>query len=133
MKKQFGIVAHTETRDTDVMLLKVVQANAPGLKISAVGGPNILENPDSLKLIGYKISDPSGYDISHLIGSFYNKPIIDETGLTDAYDVDVKWNPQLRGTAMQNEMERILREQFGLSLTPDNRPMDMLVVERKQN
>ena len=130
IKKQYGITAHTETRDTDVLVLTVISTNAPGIKVSAGGGPNIWGNRGSLKLVGYKISDPSGYDLSHVIGSFYNKPVVDETGLTDAYDVDVKWNGNLRGAALQKEIERIIREQYGLEITPANRPLDMLVVEK---
>ena len=132
IRKQFGLVAHPETRDTDVLVLRVVQTNAPALKISAGGGPGIWENRDSLKLVGYKMSDPSGYDISHVVAEFLNKPVIDETGLTDAYDVDVKWNLRLRGTAMQKEIERVMHDELGLSITPENRPLEMLVVERQK-
>ena len=130
IKKQYGIVAHPETRDTDVIVLKVVNTNAPGIKISAGGGPNIWENRGSLKLIGYKITDPSGFDIAHVIGSFYNQPVIDETGLTDKFDVDAKWNGNLRGTALQKEIERVMREQFGLEVVKDKQPVEMLVVEK---
>jgi uncharacterized protein (TIGR03435 family) len=132
LKKQYGITTHTETRDTDVMVLTVVSNNAPGLKVSAGGGPNIWQNAGSLKLIGFKISDPNGNGISHIISRLYNKPVVDETGLTDAYDVDVTWNPSLQGNALRNELERIMREQFGLEATPGRRSLDMLVVERKK-
>jgi len=130
IKKQFGIVAHPETRDTDVLVLKNTNPNAPGLKISSGGGPNIWENLGSLKLVGYKISDPSGYDLAHFIGALFNKPVIDETGLTNSYDVDAKWNGNLRGVALQNEIERVMREQFGLEVVKDNRPVEMLIVEK---
>jgi uncharacterized protein (TIGR03435 family) len=130
IKKQYGIVAHPETRDTDVLVLRVAKTNAPGIKISAGGGPNIWTTRDGIKLVGYKVSDPSGYDISHVIGGFYNQPVIDETGLTDAYDVDAKWNGNLSGKALQLEIERVMREQFGLEVVKDRRPVEMLVVER---
>jgi uncharacterized protein (TIGR03435 family) len=130
IKKQYGITGHMETRDTDVLVLKVVDAHPPGLRVSTGGGPNISESDGEIKLVGYRTSDPSGYDISHLIGSYYNKPVMDETGLTNAYDVDVKWPTGLRGAALQKEVERILREQFGLAITPDDRPLQMLVVDR---
>ncbi|HZF02675.1 MAG TPA: DUF3738 domain-containing protein, partial [Methylomirabilota bacterium] len=119
-----------ETRDMSVLVLKVVNTNAPGLKISAGGGPNIWTTRDSIKLVGYKVSDPGGYDIAHVIGGFYNLPVIDETGLTDAYDLDAKWNGNLRGTALQKEIERVTREQFGLEVVKDNRPVEMLVVQK---
>jgi len=132
IKKQFGITAHPETRDTDVLVLRVVATNAPGIKISAGGGPNIWTTRDSIKLVGYKVSDPSGYDIAHVIGGFYNLPVIDETGLTNSYDVDAKWNGNLRGTALQKEIERVMREQFGLEVVKDNRSVEMLVVEKSK-
>jgi uncharacterized protein (TIGR03435 family) len=130
LKKQFGIVAHTETRDANVLVLKVIKPNAPGLKVSDGGGPNIWTGNGSIKLHGYKISDPGGFDIGHVLGGFYNLPVIDETGLTDSYDVDVQWNPRLQGNALRKEIENILRDQFGLELAPDRRPMEMLVVEK---
>ena len=130
IKKQYGIVAHPETRDTDVLVLRVVSTNAPGIKISAGGGPNIWENRGSLKLIGYKITDSSGYDIAHVIGSFYNLPVIDETGLTNTYDVDVKWNGNMKGNAGRKEFDNVMRDQLGLELVPDRRPVEMLVVEK---
>jgi hypothetical protein len=46
--------------------------------------------------------------------------------------VDVTWNPSLQGNALRNELERIMREQFGLEATPGRRSLDMLVVERKK-
>jgi uncharacterized protein (TIGR03435 family) len=133
IKKQFGLVAHPETRDTEVLVLRNPNPNAPGLKISKGGGPNIWENAGSVKLVGYKMSDPSGYDVVHTIGSAFNMPVIDETGLTDAYDIDFHWNAKLIGDALKKEIQRALGEQLGLQLVPDRRPMEMLVVERAKD
>jgi len=130
IKNQFGLVAHTETRDTDVLVLKVANTNAPGLKISNGRGPNIWTQQGDIKLQGYKMSDPSSYDVVHTMGAYFNVPVIDETGLTDAYDVDFKWNANLSGDAEKKDIMRVLREQFGLELVPDRRPMEMLVVEK---
>ena len=130
LKKQFGIVAHTETRDTDVLVLKCVNPHAPGMKISAGNGPNIWTRRDGVKLQGYKMSDPGGFDVAHLLGNFYDLPVVDETGLTDAYDIDVHWDSSLNGNDLRKQIKTILREQFGLELIPDRRPMDMLVVEK---
>jgi uncharacterized protein (TIGR03435 family) len=130
IKKQFGLVAHTETRDTDVLVLKNTNPNAPGLKISKGGGPNIWMNSGSVKLVGYKMTDPSGFDVAHTIGMYFNMPVVDETGLTGAYDIDFHWNANLQGDAAKKEVQRALSEQLGLELVPDRRPMEMLVVEK---
>jgi uncharacterized protein (TIGR03435 family) len=125
IKRQFGVVAHTEAREMDVLVLKVINPNAPGLKISAGGGPNIWTENGSIKLLGYKMAD-----FTHVIGVFFSHPVIDETGLSDAYDVEAKWDSHLKGNALQTEIENIMRNQFGLELTPDKRSVQMLVVEK---
>ena len=104
IKKQFGVTAHPETRDMNVLVLKAFDPHASGLKVSAGGGPNIWTGNGSLKLQGYTMAD-----FTHVIGQFYSQPIIDETGLTDAYDVEAKWNANLKGKALQNEIESIMR------------------------
>ena len=130
LKKQFGVTAHSDMHDTDVLVLKNPNPGAPGLKISSGGGHSIWMHPDSLKLVGFKMSDPSGSDVAHLLGGLFKRPVVDETGLTNSYDVDIKWNGNLRGSAEPKEFQRVLGEQLGLELVPDRRAMEMLVVEK---
>jgi uncharacterized protein (TIGR03435 family) len=68
----------------------------------------------------------------HLLGQFYNLPIVDETGLTNKYDVDAHWNPSLQGDAAKKELETMLRDQLGLALTPDQRSTERLIVEKQK-
>jgi RNA polymerase sigma factor (sigma-70 family) len=89
IKKQFGLVAHPETRDTDVLVLKITDPNTPGLKISKAGGPSSSwPQPGRVRFGGYKMSDPGGIDLAHELGMQAGQPVIDETGLIDAYDID---------------------------------------------
>jgi uncharacterized protein (TIGR03435 family) len=129
--RQFGLVAHTETRITNVLVLKNINPNAPGLKISAGGGWRITwPRPGEVQLYDCSMSDPSGLDLVHEIGLQANIPVIDETGLTNAYDIDFHWNPSLKGGALENDISRALNEQLGLALVPDRRAVEMLVVEQ---
>ena len=132
IKKQFGVVAHPETRDTDVLVLKNTNPNAPGLQISQSDGPKPRSRwqPGNVKFIGYKMSDPCGYDVVHEIGLQANLPVVDETGLTNAYDIDIHWDPNLKGDALKQEIQRTMSEQLGLKLIPDRRSVEMLVVEK---
>lgn len=138
IKKQFGIVGHMEMEDTDVFVLRVSQPGAPGLKISQRAGPQIGVDGLHLNLRGYKMTDTSGYDFIHLLSSVYGRPVLDETGLTDAYDIDLAWDssvtfprPPAHGdAAFLKEFTATLHNRLGLELVPANRPMEMLVVER---
>jgi uncharacterized protein (TIGR03435 family) len=56
--------------------------------------------------------------------------VIDETGLTDSYDFVLHWNGNLNLKDQNKDIERALKEQLGLELMPDRRPLEMLVVEK---
>ncbi len=133
IKKQFGLVGHMETRDTDVLVLKAGGTAAARLKTSSRSGPNISWETGNIKLLGYKMSDPSGYDLAHTISMILDKPVIEETGLTGAYDLNLRWNGNLTGDALQQEFKTMLQDQFGLELASDRRPLEMLVVERAKD
>ena len=79
------------------------------------------------------MSDPSGYDLAHTISMILDKPVIEETGLTGAYDLNLRWNGNLTGDALQQEFKTMLQDQFGLELASDRRPLEMLVVERAKD
>ena len=131
IKRQFGLVAHSETRVTNILVLKSVNPNAPGLKISAGGGRSSRwPQPGNAQFFDCKMSDPSGLDLTHEIGLQANIPVVDETGLTNAYDIDLHWNPNLQGDALKNDIRRAMKEQLGLVLVPDRRQVEMLVVEK---
>ena len=125
IKKQFGIVAHPETREMDVLVLKNSNPQASRIKISATSNENSWSENGSIRLQGYKMAD-----IAHRLGTFFEQPVIDETGLTDNYDAELKWDSRLQGEALRREMKNILRDQFGLELTPGRRPVQVLVVEK---
>jgi uncharacterized protein (TIGR03435 family) len=131
IKKQFGLVGRVETQDTDVQILKTSQTAAPGLKISRRPGPQINLGEGRVRLRGYKMSDSSGYDLVHLLASMCNQPVVDETGLTNAYDIDLVWDSGLSGDALLQAFRTKMHDQLGLDLVPASRPMQMLVVEKE--
>lgn len=131
IKKQFGVVAHPEKRVTDVLILKNTNPNAPGLKISTRVDPaSSWPQPGFFQCFGFKMSDPIKPDLVHEIGQQANLPVIDETGLTNAYDIDFHWNANLQGDAMKADIMRELNKQLGLVLIPERREVEMLVVEK---
>lgn len=127
IKKQFGFVGHPETRDTDVLVLKVSNPAATGLKVNTQHrNYNINWRKGELAIVNFKMSD-----VVYCLGTgAFNLPVIDETGLTDSYDFDLHWNGNLKWNDQKKEIERALQEQLGLELVRDRRPLEMLVVEK---
>ena len=121
--RQFGLLAHTETRDMDVLVLKVADPTAPALKPSKED-TDIEMDPGVLTLLSFNMAE-----VSHILEGYFLQPIINETALTDRYDLKLRWNRSLKGDPAKKEIERQLREQLGLEMVPDHRPVQMFVFD----
>jgi uncharacterized protein (TIGR03435 family) len=127
LQKRFHLTAHTETRPADVVVLKVQNPNPPGLK------PHNSDDGNSSWVGGNRKTAIRNQPISGLlydIESRIGRPVIDETGLTGKYDLQIQWQTRA-GESDKDAYVRTMREQFGLALVPTNMPVEMLVVEKK--
>jgi uncharacterized protein (TIGR03435 family) len=133
IKRQFGVVARRETRDTDVLLLQYNNPAADGLK-----------PPDSLR---QSLNAPKGAAFKSGNGEFatfsqplftlvnflerrFKLPVVDQTGLTKKYDLDLTWDEPKGAEPNDDGLKQALRRQLGLELTPGRAPLEMLVVEK---
>jgi uncharacterized protein (TIGR03435 family) len=126
IKKQFGMTARREVRETDVLLLKLKFENAPGLKISA---PNA-----NLKYQmgprAYVVANSPVSRLGNFLETYVSKqPVLDYTGLTNNYDIALNLVPK-RGETKKDAVKKVLLDQLGLELVPTNMPIEMLVVEK---
>jgi len=126
IKRKFGVVAKTETRDTDVWLLKVKYSNAPALERHT--GPN---NGNGVSPIpgGFRFWN-DGMDF--LVANFElrgNRPVIDGTGLSDKFDFDLNCS---EAELVNRDLDAVNQalDPLGLELVPTNMPIKMLVVEK---
>jgi uncharacterized protein (TIGR03435 family) len=144
VKKRFGLIGKKETRETDVLILKLsrpeMQAFKPAnsLKRSMnITDPNIRSTRSLRTRSG--ASTKTWFDTTleetrlrdSLEGQF-RLPIIDETGLTNRYDFSFT-GPVFRdndGEAHNRITSEALLDQLGLELVPTNMPIEMLVVEK---
>lgn len=66
--------------------------------------------------------------------AFAGRPVIDETGLTGTFDIDLIWTPDERlapaTTQPDVSLFAALEEQLGLKLEPAHRPFQVRVVQR---
>jgi hypothetical protein len=128
LKNKLGLVAHTETRDMDVLLLKVRRPNAPGLKPPT--GYGFSDFWGHYLFHGIPISSahpsphPSDFTLALELEFPFEKPVIDQTGLTQKFDIDLKWDGD------NDALKQALLDQLGLELVPAKMPVEMLVVQK---
>jgi uncharacterized protein (TIGR03435 family) len=130
LKTKLGLTGRHEIRDMDVLLLKMRNPDAPGLRPPVGGGYCYLHND------GYKVeikwaNEPIS-KITEFMESNSKMPVIDETGSTTKCSIDIQWeeDPQ---DPLHQALQQVLREQLGLELVPSRQPVDMLIVEKAAN
>jgi uncharacterized protein (TIGR03435 family) len=148
LRDRFKLEAHRETRDLPVYSL--VQARpggtlGPGLRRSAVN----CQDPEARKK-AYASAPPGGRLICGLTdsgGTFTGggieistlltiltgasgRPVLDRTGLTGGFDVDLKWSQTLQDAADAVSIFTAVQEQLGLKLESATAPLEVAVVDR---
>jgi uncharacterized protein (TIGR03435 family) len=125
IKKKFSVVGKYEMRDLDVLLLKVENLNAVGLK---PGTPQMRSG-----LVTHGLIHLKNISISRLakdLGWDLQIPVIDQTGLVGNYDFDF---PENLGATPAEKLEKAkqwLLTELGLKLVPNREPIEILVVEK---
>jgi uncharacterized protein (TIGR03435 family) len=139
IQRQFGYSARRETRQTDVLLLTVKRAGAPGLRPSQgqkKGGTFSSSSSSSAEAgAGMQQSrnmasqnQPISTLVKNLQG-YFDKPIIDQTGLTGNFDVSMNVTTG-NGGKERDAIAQALPAQLGLELVPSHEPIEVLVVEK---
>jgi len=127
LKTNLGVAVLTKTQEVEVYAMTVCTSNAPGLKATLKGGGGG-QRPGGFYLNG---TDMKG--IASYLGYALNKPVIDETGLTGLWGVDIKWEmseSELHdGQPDPVKVIKAAREQLGVELKLANRRLPVLVVE----
>jgi uncharacterized protein (TIGR03435 family) len=128
VKREFGVIARIETRETNILLLKVKAPNAPGLKPSTSSLADQFEswNPGHFE----SKNKPLGY-LACTLELYANVPVIDRTGFTNGFDINLHWEQTDLQNHNWNNMNQALAP-LGLELVPSREPIEMLVVEKAQ-
>ena len=126
LKKQLGLVGRHEIIVTNVLLLKVKYADLPGLK--PITAANQVTPTQKAGEISFQ--DHGCQILASALGNDFRMPVLDETGLTNQYYYDLKWNPS--GGQQQNQLnlKQALTDQLGLEVVPSREPIEFLVVEK---
>jgi uncharacterized protein (TIGR03435 family) len=122
----FGLTVKRETRDIDVLVLRTNTTSLDALSKSI--------NPDGKYSAFCDEAAATNQPLSALaeeLEIIIAKPVLDETGLTNHYDFDIKWeqkdyaHPNLAG--MTAGVEKL-----GLDLVPVKKSMEVIVVSKAQ-
>ncbi len=126
IRKTLGLGGRFEMIETNVLLLKVKDPNAAGLETSTskVGSMNV--GNGEISAVHGSIDNLA----QTLEGTYFEIPIIDQTGLTKSYNYKISWNDYQGGYPNLNGLKQALLNQLGLELISTNMPVEMLVVEK---
>lgn len=120
VKRKFGVVAKRETRETDVLLLKIQRSDASGLIPATARHVSVNENNNRLSFTGCTIDS-----LAANLEPILKIPVLNQTGLAGNFDIDLKWddrNPE--------GLKQTVLDTLGLELVPGRVPVEMLVVEK---
>jgi len=124
LRKKFGLTAHREIRETDVLTLRVRNPNAPGLQIHQGADSSASFDTNELTVRNVAMAE-----WARNLDWRYDKPVIDQTGLNDRYDFHLQWQPRA-GEPNRDAFRRAMLDQLGLELVPGRESIEMLVVEK---
>lgn len=127
LRSAFGITAKQESRELDVLLLRVSKAGAPGLQVAASSAQGSSSGQGKMKAVGQ-----SAAALARFLEVQLGIPVIDETGLKERYDVTLEWSAS-SSKPDREEVIKAVREQWGLELLTAKRPVEVLVVDVPAN
>jgi uncharacterized protein (TIGR03435 family) len=143
LSERFQLRIHRETRMMNVYSL-VVAKGGPKLQ------PAVEDGKPGWARYGTQITAHK-FDIRRLSSSLagnLNMPVIDKTGLSGLYDIDLKWTPdpnrpdfgdvhdpapvQAPNPNRPPEIFTALKQQLGLELKAEKGPVEVLVIEHAE-
>jgi uncharacterized protein (TIGR03435 family) len=126
LKRKFGVVGRLETREMDVMLLRVKHGNAPGLRPSTTHrNSSLSNNGNRFSCVNLPLTGLVDY-----LEYYLEIPVVDQTGLASRFDMDLQLNEQDWQQRNPATLKQALLDELGLELVPGYEPVEMLVVEK---
>jgi uncharacterized protein (TIGR03435 family) len=131
---RFKLVAHWEKKDMPIFALVIGKG---GFKLQPSDPAK--DAPTPPHSIGCPPEDPSCHNIvagsgpisvlASLLSVSAGRPVIDQTGLTGNYNIDLKWAGDTTTDSPLPSLPAALREKFGLELKPQVGPVNTLVID----
>lgn len=119
----FGLASHMEKRMVDGYSLTVAPG---GPKLAAAGTvPPPDKDSDAENSARLSGKQSSLAKVASELAQWIDKPVFDDTGLKGPFSIDVSWD-----MSSPDSLNAALRSQMGLQITPVQRQLDVMVVDR---
>jgi uncharacterized protein (TIGR03435 family) len=131
---RFALKTHRETRQLPIYELVVANPKT-GAKLLATEahGTTIDNNKRSIHIVG---SDDSVELLAEYLAKTLGRNVVDKTGITGRYDINLKWTPEDAIAANADpapdtppDIFTAIQEQLGLKLEPAKGPVPVLVID----
>ena len=126
IKNRFGFVAHIETIETNILILRVKSSDAPAPQPTKGGLPSYPTRSPQNK-IDIKNQELAG--VAACFSAILKERVVNETGIKDRYDVSLQWQVK-PGETSEDAFKRTVFEQLGLEFVPDRKSFQYLVVQK---
>src|SRR5688572_7064844 len=148
LRDRFRLAVHPEKRELPVYSLVVARPDGrlgPGLRRSAIdcNDPEARKKAAAAAVPGARMTcgimfgsgqiTAGGTEVSVLLGTLTSasgRAVLDRTGLTGGYDIDLKWTVSPQPDADAVSIFTAVQEQLGLKLENATAQLDVLVIDR---
>jgi len=144
LENRFSLKVHRETKELPVYELTVAKS---GLKLQPTKeGSCITRDPNQQLARGQKQSDFCGFlgmgrgsldatkgsmpDLAMAFSFILSRTVVDQTGLTEAFDVHLKFAPDQSADSANPSIFTAVQEQLGLKLESGKGPVEVLVIDQ---
>jgi uncharacterized protein (TIGR03435 family) len=127
---RFHLEIHTGEKPTPVFLLTFAKKSSAIVRSEAAGScePSGENGIMTARCRGVSMREFAN-DIRQLSSRYLNRPVVDKTGLTGAYDLTLRWATDPRPEQNQSIFKAI-EDQLGLKFVPGTEPLPALTVDR---
>jgi uncharacterized protein (TIGR03435 family) len=169
LAEYFTLTVHREMREMDVFALVLTNPGRPGPKLKKIDNAcddvvgttmrfaRPSDGPDQRQVCGVFPNTRAGEIIAHGIdlaglatelAPSQRRPVIDRTGLTGRFDVDLKWTPEAFSAAALAQrpgstpppgvdpsgpqLSTAMQDQLGLRFESTRAPVEVLVIDRAE-
>jgi uncharacterized protein (TIGR03435 family) len=122
LEDRFKLVVHTETRGGAEYSL-VAEKGGPKMKPADANSPR--ESGSGPTMLRGTMSTT---EMASLLTTILGHPVVDHSGLTGPYQIDLKWAPDTEATGPS--VFTAIQEQLGLKLEPTHGALEVLVIDR---
>ncbi len=127
LAERFKLTIHRETKEIPIYAL-----------VAAKNGPRLQEAKDKDKIGSMSIGrgmlrgQTTLADLARYLSSSADRPVMDRTGLTAGFEINLQWSPDTSPEASGPSLFTAVQEQLGLKLESSKGPVELLVIDHAE-